>query len=107
MNVHRPHMWVVVEITFADGSVQDSVFGGWTGGYLDSEYWRLSSGIVSVKDTGDQYEIENNSGSLYIVKKTSYGISGYPANALQSLIERHQETHKLKVLDGLPPKYLQ
>ena len=46
------------------------MLGGWSGGYLDGDSWRLNSGIVDVEETADSFIFIGGSGSRYICDKT-------------------------------------
>ena len=57
---YTPHNWVVV--TVPEGH---KLIGGWSGGYLDGDSWRINSGISRVEDMEDHYLVHGVSGSLY------------------------------------------
>jgi hypothetical protein len=50
------------------------VLGGWSGGYLDGDSWRMNSGIVSVTEEDDYFLFHGYSGSVYKCHKESYGL---------------------------------
>lgn len=47
------------------------VLASWYGGYTTSDSWRMSSGITSILETENDYEITNESGSVYYCEKLS------------------------------------
>lgn len=52
------------------------VLGGWSGGYLDSDMWRLNSGIIRfVKENDGIYLFYGDSGSVYKVNEKCEGLS--------------------------------
>ena len=80
MGDYTPDNWVVIKFTQQVKSgntgygrsekVFYKVLGGWSGGYLDGDSWRLNSGIVDVEETTDSYIFIGGSGSRYICNKT-------------------------------------
>ena len=74
--------------TTGDGTLRRRVLAGWTGGYLDSDYWRMSSGIVTTIEYDDRYEFDNESGSRYICYKGRDGFTGLSA-AIFNTLKRH------------------
>jgi hypothetical protein len=47
--------------------------GGWYGGYLGADSWRINSGISKVELVRDTYKFHGHSGSVYLCSKNSYG----------------------------------
>ena len=80
MSDYTPDNWVVIKFTQQVKSgntgygrsekVFYKVLGGWSGGYLDGDSWRLNSGIVDVEETTDSFIFIGGSGSRYICDKT-------------------------------------
>lgn len=88
LSEYTPDRWVVICGTTDDGTLRRRVLAGWTGGYLDSDYWRMSSGIATTIEYDDRYEFDNESGSRYICYKSRQGFTGLSAaifNKLSSL----------------------
>ena len=83
MSEYTPHDWVVLKIEGAGYKV----FGGWRGGYLDGDSWRLNSGITKVYETDTGMLVfEGYSGSRYVVHPDNYGIRGmYNTSVLEKL----------------------
>lgn len=78
MSVHNPDRWVILKIN----DDTHKVFAMWSGGYLDGDSWRASSGITNITDDGEYYVIKNNSGSIYKCHKNMEGLSPYGASVL-------------------------
>lgn len=81
----KPDKWVVVKLP------NDSykVFGTWGGGYLDSDRWKLNSGISKVEQDEDFYYFVGFSGSCYKCHKKSYGIAtSYGLRVLNKIIDQ-------------------
>jgi hypothetical protein len=77
-NNYTPDCWVIVEVKFNDtGESERKILSSWYGGYLGSDSWRLSSGIVKIIEHKNYYEIHNSSGSVYNCNKACIGMSGY------------------------------
>ena len=80
MSDYTPDNWVVIKFTQQVKSgntgygrtekVFYKVLGGWSGGYLSGDSWRLNSGIVDVEETTDSFIFIGHSGSRYICDKT-------------------------------------
>ena len=71
--MHNPDRWIIVK--FESEQTVYKVLGGWSGGYLDSDNWRLSSGLKSIEDDGDYYLMHNYSGSIYKCHKKAEGFT--------------------------------
>lgn len=70
MNVYRPDSWIPVLISTKDGNIY-KILASWQGGFADSSYWKLSSGIESVTETAEGLlEMPQSSGSSYVVSKS-------------------------------------
>ena len=72
MSEYKPDKWIILKITDGD-KIGYKVMGGWYGGYLDSDSWRINSGISKVELDGDTYKFHGHSGSVYLCHKNSYG----------------------------------
>ena len=69
---YKPNNWVILKVK-ETGLFK--VLGGWSGGYLDGDYWRLNSGITKVDLDGNYWLFYGNSGSIYKCHKDSYRLS--------------------------------
>lgn len=82
---YTPDCWVVVKSP-KDGHLR--VLGGWSGGYLGSDHWRLNSGIISATELEDNLiAFEGSSGSCYVCNKGSYRVSLAIGPTLNQLYE--------------------
>jgi len=94
MNVtETPENWVVLKINGPEPYFK--VFAGWRGGYLNSDRWKMNSGIVGIEEDEDYYYFEGHSGSRYKCNKNGYGLkdgmywfSSYVQGILESIIEK-------------------
>ena len=75
-NIYCPDKWVVLRLKAGklDSGIY-KVLGGWSGGYLDGDSWRLNSGIERVTIDGDYFEFHGYSGSVYRCHKGAYGFN--------------------------------
>jgi hypothetical protein len=87
VETHTPDRWVVIEVTLDEVATQHVLAGFW-GGYLDGDYWRMSSGITNTTEYDDRYEFDNRSGSQYICYKAQYGFTGLSASVLEHLKQK-------------------
>lgn len=91
MNRYAPDVWIVVSITSPEHGNIKKLLSGWYGGFAGADEWRLSSGIVDVKDTGDHWSVINESGSVYTCHKETERLSGYTASILASFNTQIEE----------------
>jgi hypothetical protein len=95
MSTYFPERWVILEVSNPGTSTKiRKVFAGWRGGYLGSDQWKLSSGIVKVVEHEHNYEFFNVSGSVYTCPKTGRGMTPYMAQAHSSWQAKLKELGK-------------
>ena len=96
---YRPDKWVVLKIN-RDDEVDYKVLGGWKGGYLDGDYWRLNSGIkeVDVNKDGNYFYFKGHSGSVYGCRKESYGFTVQTAGIYEQLTKNWFPGTKVEVM---------
>jgi len=100
--VYNPDCWILVEVPFPDGA-EIKVLAGWSGGYLDSDHWRLNSGVTRVTKDGDYFLAEGNSESIYRLHKEAEGIRLPIAHRLDEL-ESIYGAKRINMEDYLKPK---
>ena len=71
---YSPDKWKIVKFK-NNGKYVYKVLAGWSGGYLDADSWRLSSGLERIEEEGDHYLMYNYSGSIYKCHKNSEGFT--------------------------------
>lgn len=98
MNVYTPDNWVVLRIDLPTEGVLYKVLAGWSGGYLDGDYWRMNSGIESVERIGDYYAFHGFSGSLYECHVNGYGLRMNNQHIYYELKERYEDL--VTLVDG-------
>jgi hypothetical protein len=81
MSINIPDTWQVVKMQ-RGSETNYKVFAGWYGGYTGGDSWKLSSGIVSVKQYNDHYEFINHSGSMYVCYLVCNKLSRYQQEVL-------------------------
>lgn len=91
MSQYTPDRWVLIELNSPKHGIIRKVLAGWYGGYLGSDAWQISSGVVEVKETDDCYEFLNDSGSIYTCYKQAYGLSNYTASIYSDYERKFQE----------------
>ena len=75
MTDYRPDNWVVLKVKEGKGTFPFyKVLGGWSGGYLDGDSWRMNSGVTEVEIYGEHYIFRGNSGSEYWCHTETYGL---------------------------------
>jgi len=83
MSEYTPDKWLLLKI----GEGQ-KVLGGWSGGYLDSDEWRLSSGVENITEEDGHYIIKNHSGSIYKCHKSCQGTTGLSGRILNKIEDK-------------------
>ena len=75
MSEYTPEYWVKIRIDI-DGKPDPlyKILGGWSGGYLDGDSWRINSGIERTMEFDDYYEYHGYSGSVYKCYKQNEGM---------------------------------
>ena len=88
MSKYTPDSWVIVKIQFEKYETIHKVLAGWSGSYLYGASWKLSSGIVTFEDKGEYYESLQDSGSTYVLYKSSERLSAIMASTFASFAEQ-------------------
>lgn len=88
MSKYTPDSWVIVRIQYEKYETIYKVLAGWSGSYLYGASWKLSSGIVTFEDKGKYYESLQDSGSTYILYKSSERMSAITASTFASFEEQ-------------------
>jgi len=93
MNQYTPDNWVILEIKIVKPTKKSlyKVLGGWSGGYLDGDSWRMNSGIVKVTREGDNYLFHGSSGSIYVCHKNGFGLRMNTTGIYQQLKDIYGE----------------
>jgi len=87
--VYQPDNWVVIR--FTTDSPHFRVLGGWSGGYLTGDSWRLNSGITEHEFDGDYWYFYGSSGSCYKCYLDSYGLHVNNLGAWQSIKKHYRD----------------
>jgi len=100
MSEYKPDNWVVLKIKA--GKLDSGLFkvlGGWSGGYLDGDSWRMNSGVSEVTEDGDYYLFHGFSGSVYRCHKQAYGLRMNNAGVYNSLKENEAFVGQVTLMD--------
>lgn len=84
-NEYCPDRWLIVKISHPDYTPIHKVFATWLGGYVGADRWRMNSGIVRVEQEDNFYLVYGYSGSVYRLRKTAWGSTGYGLGVLDAL----------------------
>jgi hypothetical protein len=90
-----PDNWVVLEILKDTEAPVYKVLAGWSGGYLDSDCWKLNSGIVEVRELTDSWVFIGYSGSEYVCDKEQYKLRMNNAGIYQKLLATYPNTIRM------------
>lgn len=91
---YTPDKWVILKIDFPEDT-HYRVLGGWSGGYLDGDSWRLNSGITRHEFHGDYWYFYGSSGSCYQCYVDSYGMSVVMADIYAQLRDKYGDKVEL------------
>lgn len=83
---YTPDIWVILKIDGDDPHYR--VLGGWYGGYLDPDSWRLNSGITKHDFDGDYWYFYGSSGSCYKCYVDSYRMNTVTGGVYKQLREK-------------------
>jgi hypothetical protein len=86
INEYQPDNWVVLKIENNEETIY-KVLAGWSGGYLDGDYWRMNSGISECEEREDCFLFYGYSGSVYKGMKGCYKISMATTGVYQELVD--------------------
>jgi hypothetical protein len=87
MTEYTPDNWVIFKLKGDDPHYR--VLGGWSGGYLDGDSWRMNSGIIRVDDADGHWLFYGSSGSVYRCNKRSFMLRMNNAGVWTRLQELH------------------
>jgi len=94
-NIYIPDNWVVIK--FGGDDPHYRVLGGWSGGYIDGDSWRMNSGIVRVEDVlhTHTFNFHGSTGSCYECNKIAYGLRINNTHVWGQLVEIHGDKVEL------------
>ena len=101
MSQYYPDAWVLVCFDTPTYGKIYKILAAWYGGYLGSDSWKLSSGVVSISETESTYEVHNDSGSVYVCPKSVERFTGITASVYsnwQEQISSENSSIKLTVV---------
>lgn len=101
MSEYEPNKWTILKMIPKEGDVLYKILAGWSGGYLDSDSWKISSGVVKFEETKDYYLFHNYSGSLYKCRKTGEGMTGLSSQIYSSKLEGVEGIETISIEDYL------
>lgn len=82
---YTPDKWVVVDYSSEYSPAERyAILAGWGGSFTYGASWRRSSGIASVTEYDDAWEVTTYSGSVYILRRNSIGYTGVTAQLAQT-----------------------
>lgn len=85
-----PDKWKLFKVDTHDGPLF-KVLAGWSGGYLDSDHWRINSGITRIEEDATHYYFYGHTDSVYVCSKKGEGFTKLTASVWSGLIEHHPE----------------
>ena len=90
---HKPDLWVLVKFNEGtDNKVYYKILASWRGGYLDSDAWCMSLGIVKAEEKeGDHVLFYDTRGFVYYCLRKNYGASPYAVGVLGQMREKQPE----------------
>ena len=80
---YSPDKWAVIDYSSQyPNNERYAVMAGWGGGYTTGASWKRSSPIIVVQDGGECWNVSSLSGSLYVMRKSAYGVTGITAQLI-------------------------
>lgn len=108
-HTYYPDNWVVLKITLPtdtvnplDGQKENvlyKVLGGWEGGYLNGDTWRMNSGITGVEKQAHRYGFYGSSGSVYWCHQGGYCLTSITSGVYNKLKENFGDAVELMPKD--------
>lgn len=89
-NTHTPDRWVIIRINTPEYGTIDKILCSWAGSYLYGSSWKLSSGMLTFEEDAESYTSKQDSGSAYILRKTSEGMSSIMSGVYHNFVEQVQ-----------------
>ena len=79
----NPDKWIIVDYSsqYPDKE-RYAVMAGWGGGFTTGASWKRSSPIIVVQDEGECWNVSTLSGSVYVLRKSAYGVTGMTAQLI-------------------------
>lgn len=96
MAEYSPDKWVIIK---PKDKEEFKVLGSWSGSYLYGSSWRLSSGIVGIKQDGDYYIVQNHSGSIYKCHKKMSGMNAIASSIFSSIEDKAEIVDIEKIIE--------
>lgn len=95
MTTYTPDRWVILRINTPEYGIVDKILCSWAGSYLYGSSWKLSSGILTFEESEgkDLWVSKQDSGSIYLLRKTSEEMSGIMSQVYQTLLEQVREAN--------------
>jgi len=102
MNEYAPDYWQVIRLVNGNETIY-KLFSSWVGGYVNSDSWKLNSGITSIKKVEKvlqmthgpktvtiAYDVAGVSGSVYRVpaRENCYRTTVYTSGILQNIMNK-------------------
>ena len=93
---YTPDNWVVLKIVHPEEPKPIyKVLGGWSGGYLNGDSWRINSGVSHVTEDEEYYYFHGYSGSTYQCYKKGYALRMSNAGVYNQLKEKFGDAVEL------------
>lgn len=89
---YKPDSFVIIKIRDANATFY-KVLGGWSGGYLDGDSWRINSGIDSYSEQDGIISFHGYSGSTYVVAVDNERVTMIMSGVLGELVKRDDVEH--------------
>ena len=99
MSEYNPDNWVIIKVTGVEEKDFYKVLGGWSGGYLDGDSWRMNSGIEEMENHEFYYSFIGSSGSVYNCHKQAERISMATSGTWEQLKAKYPDNLELVDVD--------
>jgi hypothetical protein len=96
MSQYSPDKWEIIKIKNGT-TIVHKILGNWSGSYLEGRSWRISSGVIGVREEGNFYLFENYSGSIYKCHKSMKTLGLMTADIYNKIQEETKELPEANV----------
>lgn len=92
MSTYSPNSWAIIKIA-EPGNVIYKVLAGWSGGFADSDCWRLNSGVTRFEEDGQDIRFYGYSKSVYACDTRCEGFISLTRSVFNQLKAQAESEH--------------
>ena len=100
-NTYHPDRWVMLE--FNDDSTYEKwckILAGWRGSFTDADSWKLSSRVIAIHNRIENFEFQNESGSIYKCYKHNEGFTLLTCSIYESIMNQTEGKFSIRIVNS-------